>query len=92
MAANITVTDETVDLGEYSRGRLIGNLERILLVVVVAAGSYESLAFLAAAKGLIRSKELENRDWAEYFLVGSLASVLVSVAVGLLVRQLMKMW
>jgi hypothetical protein len=89
---SITVTDKSVDLREYSRGRLIGNLERILLVVVVAAGSYESLAFLAAAKGFIRSKNLENRDWAEYFLVGSLTSVLVSVAVGLFVRQLLKIW
>ena len=78
-----------VDTGEYSRGRLIGNLERLLLLVIVAAGSYESLAFLAAAKGLIRSKDLENRDWAEYFLVGSLASVLVAVAGGLLIQHLL---
>jgi hypothetical protein len=78
-----------VDASEYSRGRLIGNLERLLLLVIVAAGSYESLAFLAAAKSLIRSKDLENRDWAEYFLVGSLASVLVAVAGGLLIRQLL---
>ncbi len=78
-----------VDTNEYSRGRMIGNLERLLLLVIVAAGSYQSLAFLAAAKGLIRSKDLENRDWAEYFLVGSLASVLVALAGGLLIQQLL---
>lgn len=70
-------------------GRLIGNLERLLLTVIVVAGSYQSLAFLAAAKGLIRSKDLENRDWAEYFLVGSLTSVLVAVAAGLLIQRLL---
>lgn len=82
----------TVDLVEYSRGRLIGNLERLLLVAIVVAGSYQSLAFLAAAKGLIRSKNLENRAWAEYFLVGSLASAVVSVVAGLLIGQLLKHW
>lgn len=78
-----------VDAKEYSRGRMIGNLERLLLLVIVAAGSYQSLAFLAAAKGLIRSKDLENREWAEYFLVGSLASVLVAMAGGLLIQRLL---
>lgn len=81
-----------VDLREYGRGRMIGNLERLLLIVIVVAGSYQALAFLAAAKGLIRSKNLENRDWAEYFLVGSLGSVMVSIVAGLLIGQLLKYW
>ena len=78
-----------IDTKEYGRGRLIGNLERLLLIVIVVAGSYPSLGFLAAAKGLIRSKDLENRDWAEYFLVGSLTSVLVAIAAGLLIQRLL---
>lgn len=90
--SNLSDRAKTVDLTEYSRGRMIGNLERLLLVVIVVAGSYQALAFLAAAKGLIRSKNLEDRDWAEYFLVGSLASVLVSMAVGLVIAQLLKYW
>jgi len=72
-----------VDVAELNRGRLIGALERLLLLAVVIAGSYEALAFLMAAKGLIRSKDLEDRAWAEYFLVGSLASVLVALFAGL---------
>ncbi len=42
---------------EYNRGRLIGNLERIVLTIVIAAGSYAALAFLVAAKGVVRSDE-----------------------------------
>jgi len=39
-----------------NRGRLIGNLERLVLTLVVVAGSYAALGFLVAAKGLIRSE------------------------------------
>jgi hypothetical protein len=70
----------TVDTKEYNRGRLIGDLERILLTIVVAAGSYAALAFLVAAKGVVRSDEFDkDRDFAEYFLIGSLSSVLVAL-------------
>jgi hypothetical protein len=77
---------EFVDIIEINRGRLIGNLERLVLTIVVAAGSYAALAFLVAAKGLIRSEDLRDRGFAEYFLIGSLASVLVALCAGLLMR------
>jgi len=77
---------EFVDIIEINRGRLIGNLERLVLTIVVAAGSYAALAFLVAAKGLIRSEDLHDRDFAEYFLIGSLASVLVALCAGLVMR------
>jgi len=71
---------------EINRGRLIGNLERLLLTLVVAGGSYAALGFLVAAKGLIRSEELQERNFAEYFLVGTLCSVLVALCAGLVIR------
>jgi hypothetical protein len=84
---------EFVDIIEINRGRLIGNLERLVLTIVVAAGSYAALAFLVAAKGLIRSEDLRDRDFAEYFLIGSLASVLVALCAGLVMRfALSSLW
>jgi hypothetical protein len=79
---------------EYNRGRLIGDLERIVLTIVVAGGSYAALAFLVAAKGVVRSDEFENnRDFAEYFLIGSLSSVLVALCAGLALRfALLQLW
>jgi len=82
--------DESVDYREINLGRLIGNIERILLTTMVAHGSYAALAFLVAAKGLIRSKDLEDRNWAEYFLIGTLASVAVALGAGLCVRLVIK--
>jgi len=68
-------------------GMLIGYLERLLIVILIVQNSYEGLGFLIGAKGLIRSKELtENRDLAEYFLIGSLLSVLCGVVVGLFIK------
>jgi hypothetical protein len=92
MAAS--VEHSAVDVEEYNRGRLIGNLERIVLTIVVAAGSYAALAFLVAAKGVVRSNEFdENRDFAEYFLIGSLSSVLVALCAGIALRfALIHLW
>ena len=82
----ITATGATSQATEIQRGRWIGNLERALLLAIIAEGSYPAIAFLIAAKSLIRSKELENRDFAEYFLVGTLASIAVALAAGILIR------
>src|SRR5207302_10644101 len=86
--------NSTIDVEEYNRGRLIGNLERIVLTIVVAAGSYAALAFLVAAKGIVRADEFEkSRDFTEYFLIGSLASVLVALTAGLALRfALVRLW
>lgn len=83
-----------VDVEELNRGRLIGNLERIVLTIVVAAGSYSALGFLIAAKGLVRFEEFEkSREFTEYFLVGSLSSVLVALCAGLILRhELLMLW
>lgn len=83
---------EEIDTSEYNRGRVIGNLERGLMLLTVALGSYAALGFLVAAKGLIRIKEFEDRDFAEYFLVGTLASVLTALVLGLLVRNTFLEW
>jgi hypothetical protein len=75
-----------VDFKEFNRGRSIGNLERLLMILVISLGSYEALGFLIAAKGLIRAREFENRDFAEYFILGSLTSAAIAMCVGLALR------
>ena len=84
------VTEKVVDDVEINRGRWIGNLERILTLAMVANQSYPAIAFLMAAKGFVRSKDLENREWAEYFLLGTLASIAVSLVGGILICQVLR--
>jgi hypothetical protein len=62
-------------------GSLIGSFERILIAVGLLAGSWELLLAVVALKTVARFKELDERLLAEYFLVGSLFSILWSLAI-----------
>jgi hypothetical protein len=64
-------------------GATIGILERILIVVFVLTGSQAALGFVGAAKTLARFRLLDDRDFAEYYLLGTLASVSVAIITGL---------
>ncbi|MDQ1113305.1 hypothetical protein QE418_002753 [Microbacterium testaceum] len=70
-------------------GRLIGPLERILVFVLTLTGAYTLLAAVLAAKGIVRfpeiSRDRDDGDRAEYFLIGSLVSWVTSLAVAFLV-------
>jgi hypothetical protein len=83
--------NQPVDEDEYNHGRIIGNVERLLLLALVATQAYQALAFLMTAKGLFRAKELENKKFSEYFLVGTLASSGVAIAAGLLIQMIIKL-
>lgn len=69
-------------------GHVIGILERMAMLTLVWLGEWSALGFVLAAKSVARFKELENRDFAETYLVGTLTSFLVAGASGLLLRAL----
>jgi hypothetical protein len=71
-------TGETITL---RAGRVIGVLERILIFVGLAASSWEILAGVIALKTVARYSKLDEQNKAEYFLIGSLASILWAVIV-----------
>lgn len=62
-------------------GGAIGAFERLILAIGILAGSWEVLAAVVALKTVARFKELDERLDAEYFLVGSLFSILWAVLV-----------
>ncbi len=67
-------------------GATIGILERLLIVTFVITGSEAAIGFVVAAKTLARFRQLDDRDFAEYYLLGTLASVAVALATGLLAK------
>lgn len=71
-----------------SRGKLIGYIERLLVISLTLVGAYPSIAFIIAAKSIARFKQLDDRNWAEYFLLGTLASILLGLALGLLAKEI----
>ena len=79
-----------VPAGELARGRLIGILERALVLTLVLLGQFGALGLVVAAKALARFRGLDDRDFAEYFLIGTLASLLHAVAVGVGLQILLR--
>jgi hypothetical protein len=79
---NASVITAGLDTGEFNRGRVIGLLERVLIYAFVLSGQFGAIGFTLAAKGFTRFKELENRGFAEYVLIGTLLSSTVALAIG----------
>lgn len=59
----------------HSAGRWIGVLERLIFAIGIIVHSWEILAAVIALKTVARFREMDERDFAEYFLVGSLFSI-----------------
>jgi hypothetical protein len=64
-------------------GRLIGILERWLVMLFVAAGQWGAVGLVMAAKSIARFRQLEERRFSEYYLIGTLCSLLAAVLLGL---------
>lgn len=71
---------------EPSRGRVIGMLERSIVALLALHGHMEGLGLLLAAKGFARFRDMDDRPFAEYVLIGTLASVGTALLAGLLFR------
>ncbi len=83
--------DESVEIDtrEYNAGRIIGMLERILIFLFLIENQYAAIGFILAAKGFTRFKELEDRRFAEYVLIGTFLSALSAIIVTLLIKSVL---
>lgn len=69
--------------GVPGAGAIIGWLERALVLTLVLMGQYTAIGLALTAKSIARYKELEDRRFAEYYLIGTLASILFAIVVGI---------
>lgn len=69
-------------------GKCIGLLERAIILVLVMRGEMTAVGFVLAAKSIARFKQLDDRTFAEYYLVGTLISTLMAIAGGLALKAL----
>jgi Protein of unknown function (DUF3307) len=70
--------------GPEQVGATIGILERLIVCVLVLTGQAAAIGFVIAAKTLARFRQLDDRHFAEYYLVGTLASVTLALATSLI--------
>ena len=75
---------------ENSTGKHIGILERLLIFILVLTNSLEGVTFLLAAKSITRYKRIsEEQGFAEYYLIGTLLSVVWALIIGLGLRAIL---
>ena len=73
---------------EFNVGLIIGNLERILIFTLVLVDQYAAIGLVLAAKSIARFEDLKKREFAEYYLIGTLLSALIAIAAGIVVKYL----
>jgi hypothetical protein len=78
-----------------SAGTLIGYLERVLILTFVLLKRWDAIGFLLAAKSILRFNDLkgdDQRSLSEYVLLGTLLSVAIAIAVGLMLFWTLESW
>ena len=90
LAGNVGVPEDETQSSFVRAGSLIGMLERVLAFILITNNQYAAVGFLLAAKTVTRFKDLEKREVAEYYLIGTLLSItaafLLAMACNLLAR------
>lgn len=77
--------------GLAEAGKWIGYSERFLILSFILLNRYEAIGFLIAAKSVFRFNEImkdKERKEAEYFLIGTLFSISLALAIGLLTQAI----
>jgi hypothetical protein len=63
-------------------GRFIGTVERIIMLIFLSLNQYAALGLVLTAKSIARyDKIAKDKDFAEYYLLGTLLSTLIVICV-----------
>ncbi|MGZ0657319.1 hypothetical protein ACWPKO_03340 [Coraliomargarita sp. W4R53] len=74
------LVEKLQDPPKTENGRIIGNLERLLLFLFLWQGAALAATFIVAVKGLARFKKMEDdTPFAEYVIIGTFLSVLLAI-------------
>ena len=70
-------TSPKENLEELKAGNIIGKLERTIIAILLLNNQFGVIGFVLTAKSIARFKQMENRDFAEKYLIGTLTSFLI---------------
>lgn len=82
------IFSDTTDTGLFDVGSVIGILERVLVVVFAYLGNLAAIAVVITVKTWARSKDLEDKEFRNKYLLGTLASLVLAALVFLLYKTL----
>lgn len=70
---------------DNNAGRFIGTIERIIILIFLSIGQYAAIGLVLTAKSIARyDKIAKEKDFAEYYLIGTLISTLSVIVVSFL--------
>ena len=79
-----TVKDNASE--DKNTGRVIGTIERIIMLILIAIQQYSAIGLVLTAKSVARFERItKERDFAEYYLMGTLVSTAIVVIVSFLI-------
>ncbi|MBY7125966.1 DUF3307 domain-containing protein [Bacillus sp. 16GRE42] len=71
-------------------GKYIGMIERLVIMFLIGAQAFVAITFIVTIKALTRFKQFDDKCFAEYYLIGSLLSVLFAIISGYLLILIVK--
>jgi len=78
----------TEDRTYKNAGAAIGTLERILIMICLISGLYSSIGLILTAKSIARYNRIStDPEFSEYYLLGTLSSVLFTIIIYILCFQ-----
>lgn len=66
-------------------GRVIGVLERWIVIALLVSGELTAIGFVFTAKSIVRYQDFAKPDFAEYYLIGTLYSVIIALLLSTLI-------
>ena len=82
---NLSLNEQSLDIKDplYRRGKIIGVIERAIILVLAISSQFTAIGFVIAAKSIARTSKIEkDPDFAEEYLIGTLSSCLIAIIGG----------
>lgn len=80
------LNEDTGNEKEENVGEWIGVLERVITLTFVLTGSFTALAFALTAKSIARFKELDDKEFSEYYILGTSSSLIIALFSGMMIK------
>ena len=74
---------------ELKAGNIIGKLERTIIAILLLNNQFGLIGFVLTAKSIARFKQMEDKDFAEKYLIGTLTSFLIVLTTVLILKGLL---
>ena len=76
------------DMKDVGLGRIIGILERIVILTAIFSEKHSLIPMLLTAKSIVRFPEVaKGKRFAEYYLIGTLTSFILALLTGIIMKE-----